>query len=60
MLRKALIAVVVATLGMALVSTDASARAGFRGAGGRSQADPLPASTQLLSLSWVTTRLRSP
>jgi len=33
MLRKTLIALVVATLGAALVSTDASARAGFRGGG---------------------------
>ena len=33
MLRKTMIAVVVATLGTALVSTDASARAGLRGGG---------------------------
>jgi hypothetical protein len=33
MLRKTLIALVVASLGLALVSTDASARAGFRGGG---------------------------
>src|SRR5215469_11074458 len=33
MLRKTLIALVVASLGTALVSTDASARAGFRGGG---------------------------
>jgi hypothetical protein len=33
MLRKTLIALAVVSLGMALVSTDASARAGFRGGG---------------------------